>query len=69
MHNRRQKARKEEVAARKFRNHMRDSLFAFKGAASTSPFCTWINEPREPEELPADWVPDAMTPLPDDPPY
>ncbi|MEE3062739.1 MAG: HNH endonuclease signature motif containing protein [Actinomycetota bacterium] len=69
MHNRRQKARKEEVAARKFRNHMRNSLFAFKGAASTSPFCTWINEPREPEELPADWVPDAMTPLPDDPPY
>ncbi|MEE6140052.1 HNH endonuclease signature motif containing protein [Mycobacterium sp. 050128] len=69
MHNRQQKARKEEVAARKFRNHMRDSLFAFKGASSTSPFCTWINEPREPEELPADWVPEAVTRLPDDPPY
>ncbi|MEZ0353601.1 HNH endonuclease signature motif containing protein [Mycobacterium sp. pR1184] len=69
MHNRRSKARQEEVAARKFRNYMRDSLFAFKGASSTSPFCTWINEPREPEELSADWVPDAPTRLPDDPPY
>jgi hypothetical protein len=48
---------------------MRDTLFAFKGAPSTSPFCTWVNEPREPEELPADWVPDPPTPLPDDPPF
>jgi Domain of unknown function (DUF222) len=69
MHNRRQNARKQEVDARKFRNYMRDTLFAFKGAPSTSPFCTWINEPREPEELPADWVPDPPTPLPDDPPF
>lgn len=69
MHNRRQNARKEEVDARKFRNYMRDTLFTFKGASSTSPFCTWINEPREPEELPADWVPEAPTPLPDDPPF
>ncbi|BBY21651.1 hypothetical protein MSTO_18560 [Mycobacterium stomatepiae] len=50
---------------------MRDMLFAFKGTPSTSPFCTWVNDPREPEELPADWTPNdhAAPPLPDDPPY
>ncbi|SOX56331.1 HNH endonuclease [Mycobacterium ahvazicum] len=64
-------ARKQEIAARQFRNHARNMLFAFKGAASTSPFCTWINDPREPEELPANWTPDipAPPPLPDDPPF
>jgi hypothetical protein len=71
MHNRRQTARKEEVDARMFRNHMRDVLFVFKGAPSSSALCTWVNEPREAEELPADWVPDepAVTALPDDPPF
>ncbi|CDO87820.1 13e12 repeat-containing protein [Mycobacterium triplex] len=68
-HNRRQQARNEEIAARKFRNHMRDSLFAFKGTPSTSPFCTWVNQPHEPEQLPPDWTPDPPTPLPDDPPF
>ena len=55
----------------KFRNHMHEMLFAFKGAPSTSPFCTWVNDPREPEELPEDWKPDerALQPLPDDPPF
>ncbi|MEE6136619.1 HNH endonuclease signature motif containing protein [Mycobacterium sp. 050128] len=64
-------ARKQEIAARQFRNHARDMLFAFKGSPSTSPFCTWINDPREPEVLPADWTPDipAFPPLPDDPPF
>jgi Domain of unknown function (DUF222) len=51
-HNRLQTARNEEIAARKFRNHMRDKLFAFKGTPSTSPFCTWVNEAREPEDPP-----------------
>jgi Domain of unknown function (DUF222) len=66
-----EQARKEEIAARKFRNHMRDMLFLFKGTPSGSPFCTWVNDPREPEELPPDWIPDepALTPLPDDPPF
>ncbi|OBA61979.1 HNH nuclease [Mycobacterium sp. 1100029.7] len=68
-HNRRQRARNEEVIARKFRNHMRDSLFAFKGAPSTSPFCRWVNEPREPEQLPADWAPDPPLSLSADPPF
>jgi Domain of unknown function (DUF222) len=66
-----EQARKEEIAARKFRNHMRDMLFLFKGTPSTSPFCTWVNDPREPEELPADWTPEIRAPiqLPDDPPF
>ena len=70
-HNRRQAARNEEIAARKFRNSMRDTLFALKGTPSTSPFCTWVNGPRESEDLPADWVTDepAVTLLPDDPPF
>ena len=64
-------ARKDEIADRKWRNHMRDMLFLFKGAPSTSPYCTWINDPREPEELPPDWQPEPPTsePLPDDPPF
>jgi len=66
-----EEARKREIDARKFRNHMRDMLFVFKGSPSTSPYCAWVNAPREPEELPEDWVPDepAMAPLPDDPPF
>ncbi len=50
---------------------MRDMLFAFKGPSSTGPFCTWVNDPREPEELPADWTPDDLprNTLPDDPPF
>ena len=64
-------ARKAEIVARKFRNHMRDMLFLFKGAPSASPFATWINDPREPEELPPDWSPAVPVAelLPDDPPF
>ncbi|BBU20666.1 HNH endonuclease signature motif containing protein [Mycobacterium xenopi] len=64
-----EEARKQEIDARKFRNHMRDMLFLFKGTPSTSPFCTWVNDPREPEELPPDWRPPPLEPLPDDPPF
>ena len=66
-----EQARKQEIAARKFRNHMRDMLFLFKGTPSTSPYCTWVNDPREPEELPPDWSPEeaAPQPVPDDPPF
>ena len=64
-------ARKREIDERKFRNEMRDKLAVFTGSPSTSPYCTWVIEPREPEELPEDWVPDepAMASLPDDPPF
>ncbi|BCQ09406.1 hypothetical protein JMUB5695_02850 [Mycobacterium heckeshornense] len=64
-----EEARREEIEARKFRNHMRDMLFLFKGEPSTSPFCPWVNDPREPEELPSDWQPPPLQPLPDDPPF
>lgn len=66
-----EEARKREIAARKFRNHMRDMLFLFKGTPSISPFCVWVNEPRESEELPPDWTPHepALQPLPDEPPF
>jgi hypothetical protein len=66
-----EQARKREVEARRFRNHVRDMLFTFKGAPSTSPFCTWVNDPREAEELPADWRPDepSVPALPADPPF
>jgi hypothetical protein len=64
------RARKQEIEARKFRNHMRDMLFLLKGKPSTSPFCPWVNDPREPEELPPDWQPPPQPPpLPDDPPF
>src|ERR1700675_3803567 len=53
-----EQARKREIADRKWRNHMRDTRFIFKGEPSTSPFSTWINDPREPEELPPDWAPE-----------
>jgi hypothetical protein len=38
---------------------------------STTPYCTWVNDPREAEELPPDWAPDdpVLQPLPDDPPF
>ncbi|WP_158016322.1 HNH endonuclease signature motif containing protein [Mycobacterium basiliense] len=62
-------AREQELESRKFRNHMRDMLFLFKGNPSTSPFCQWVNEPREVEELPADWQPPPVPTLPDDPPF
>jgi hypothetical protein len=64
-------AREAEIADRKFRNHMRDMLVLFKGKPSTSPFCTWVNDPREPEVLPSDWKPAncGVMPQPDDPPF
>ncbi len=68
--NERYAARKREIADRKWRNRMRDTLFLLKGEKSTSPFCCWINDPREPEELPPDWEPPPPPPpLPDDPPF
>lgn len=66
-----EQARKREIADRRWRNHMRDMLVIFKGGPSTSPFSTWINDPRESEVLPADWKPDLplVEPLPDEPPF
>jgi hypothetical protein len=65
------RARRKEIADRKWRNQSRRMLILFKGKqASTSPWCTWINDPLEPEELPPDWEPPPPPPpLPDDPPF
>jgi hypothetical protein len=42
------RARSQEIADRKWRNHMRKMLVLFKGSVpSTSPWCTWVNDPFE----------------------
>ena len=44
--------------------------FSSKGKPSTSPFCRWVNDPIEPEELPPDWQPPPKPPpLPDEPSF
>jgi hypothetical protein len=65
-------ARKQELADRKWRDHMRKMLVQFKGEEpSTSPWCRWVNDPLEPEELPPDWKPPPPPPhqLDDEPPF
>lgn len=65
-------ARRREIADRKWRNNMRGTLKLFKGNhPSTSPWCTWVNDPIEPEHIPADWQPPPPTPPLDDdtPPF
>lgn len=66
-----QKARRRELERRRNRNRMRATLKLFKGdEPSTSPYCTWINDPFESEELPPDWEPPPPPPPePDDPPF
>jgi hypothetical protein len=66
------RARRQEIDLRKWRNHMRRMLILFKGKEpSTSPWCTWVNDPFEPEELPPDWKPPPPPPqqLDDEPPF
>jgi hypothetical protein len=63
---------KREIELRKWRNNMRRTLILFKGKQeSTSPWCTWIKDPFELEELPPDWKPPPPQPhtLDDDPPF
>lgn len=66
-----QQARRKELGRRRNRNRMRATLKLFKGdEPSTSPYCTWINDPFESEELPPDWEPPPpLPPGPDDPPF
>ena len=63
-----QHTRRQEIGYRKHSNEMRKTLFLIKGGPSTSPFCTWINDPIEPEELPPDWRPPPEPPPPPDDP-
>ncbi len=44
-HRRLQQARRREIDYRRTRNRMRKTLFLLKGGPSTSPFCSWVNEP------------------------
>ncbi|WP_326548287.1 DUF222 domain-containing protein [Mycolicibacterium sp. ND9-15] len=68
---RRVRERRREMEARRWRNRSRFLKIVFKGAApSTSPWCRWINDPFEPEELPPDWEPPPPPPPgPDEPPF
>ena len=66
------RARRQEIDLRKWRNHMRRMLILFKGnEPSTSPWCTWVNDSFESEELPPDWQPPPPPPqqLDDEPPF
>jgi hypothetical protein len=65
-------ARRREIDLRKWRNHTRRMLILFKGRRpSRSPWCAWVNDPFEPEELPPDWQPPPPPPqqLDDEPPF
>jgi hypothetical protein len=68
-HRRLMQARRREIGYRKQRNEMRKMLFILKGRPSTSPYCRWINNPFESEELPPDWQPPPTPVQPDDPPF
>jgi len=52
-----------EVDLRMWRNNMRKTLLVLKGGhPSTSPWCTWVNEPLEDVNITADWVPPPPPP-------
>jgi len=65
-------ARRREIELRKWRNQTRRWLLFFKGKQeSTSPWCEWVNDPSESEELPPDWIPPPppLQTLDDKPPF
>ncbi|OBI78894.1 HNH endonuclease signature motif containing protein [Mycobacterium sp. E740] len=63
--------RQREMDRRRWRNRSRFLKIVFKGTTpSTSPWCRWIDDPFEPEELPPDWEPPPPPPAgPDEPPF
>jgi hypothetical protein len=67
------RARRDEIDIRKWRNDMRRKLLVFKGGApSVSPWCTWANDPREDEHITAEWrppPPPPTAPTGDEPPF
>jgi hypothetical protein len=67
------RARRQEIDVRMWRNNMRKTLLVLKGGhPSTSPWCTWVNEPFEDVNITADWVPPPpppRTPGGDKPPF
>jgi hypothetical protein len=64
--------RRHEIDIRQWRNSMRRTLLILKGGhPSTSPFCTWVNDPPEDETITAEWLPPPPEPTTsddDDPP-
>lgn len=58
-------ARANEIDLRQWRNEVRRRLHLLKGAPSTSPFCSWVNDPPEDETITADWRPPPPEPTPD----
>jgi hypothetical protein len=65
-------ARRHEIDIRKWRNNMRRTLLILKGGhPSTSPYCTWVNQPPEDEHITADWQPPPPPPADDndEPPF
>lgn len=73
-HRYRNRAAAQEIQSRQFRNRFRRTRALFHGETtqtkpSTSPFCRWVNDPIEPEQLPPNWQPPPQaTPDPDEPP-
>jgi hypothetical protein len=66
------RARREEIDRRTWRNNVRATLTVLKGGQpSTSPFCRWANDPPEDEHITANWVPPPppITPNNDEPPF
>lgn len=66
-------ARRQEIDLRKWRNNARRMRIVLKGGKpSSSPWCNWVNDPLEPEELEPDWKPPPPPQPPpqcDDPPF
>lgn len=72
-HRYRNTAAREEIYFRGWRNRTRVRRMAFHGLPSenpsTAPFCTWVNDPLEPETLPPGWHPPPLPRSdPDEPP-
>lgn len=67
------RARREEIDNRRWRNRMRMTLLVLKGGApSTSQWCTWVNEPVEDDWITAEWTPPPAPPPSvecDEPPF
>ncbi|MFA5709912.1 MAG: HNH endonuclease, partial [Mycolicibacterium sp.] len=64
-------ARAQEIDLRQWRNEVRRRLHLLKGTPSTSPYCTWVNDPPENPTITANWQPPPQTPTtdPDEPPF
>lgn len=66
------RGRRQEIDRRWWRNNMRRNLLILKGGRpSTSPWCPWVNDPKEPD-ITADWLPPpppAPHLTPEEPPF